>query len=109
MTDEASATAPTNKPRVAVLYGGQSSEHSVSCVTAAGVLKAIDTDRFDVVEVGITRTGQWTSPTVDPRTYSFGSAQLPQVQASDSTVQLFTDAQGAAARGAELIEIGPDG
>lgn len=100
---------PSAKPRVLVLYGGQSSEHSVSCVTAAGVLRAIDTDRFEVVEVGITRSGQWTSPLVDPRTHAFGPSELPQVQPSDSTVQLFTDAQDAAARGAELIQLGEDG
>ena len=110
MADETSAHVSTSaKPRVAVLYGGQSSEHSVSCVTAAGVLKAIDTDRFDVVEVGVTSTGQWTSPVVDPRTHTFSSSELPRVRPADSTVQLFTDAQGSAARGAELIEIGPDG
>src|SRR5699024_8639386 len=109
MTDEASATAPTNKPRIAVLYGGQSSEHAVSCVTAAGVLKAIDTDRFEVVEVGITRSGQWTSPVVDPRSHTFSSGELPYVQPSESTVQLFTDSQASAARGAELIQLGPDG
>lgn len=97
------------KPRVVVLFGGQSSEHSVSCVTAAGVLKAIDTDRFDVVEVGVTRSGQWVRPAQDPRSFSFAGGQLPEVEASGSSLQLFTGAAGSAARGAELLEINGDG
>lgn len=42
-------TEQGRRPRVLVLFGGQSSEHAVSCVTAAGVLNAIDAERFDVV------------------------------------------------------------
>ncbi|HEU0128021.1 MAG TPA: D-alanine--D-alanine ligase A, partial [Pseudonocardiaceae bacterium] len=42
------------KPRVAVIFGGRSSEHAVSCSTAASVLTAIDRDRYDVVPIGIT-------------------------------------------------------
>ena len=45
------------KPVVAVLFGGRSSEHSISSATAGGVLHAIDRDRYDVVPVGITREG----------------------------------------------------
>jgi D-alanine-D-alanine ligase len=48
-----------SRHRVAVVFGGTSSEHGVSCLTAAGVLSALDKDRFDVVGVGITRTGRW--------------------------------------------------
>jgi D-alanine-D-alanine ligase len=54
--------------RVAVVFGGTSSEHGVSCLTAAGVLSALDRDRFDVIGVGITRTGRWIL--VDPETIS---------------------------------------
>lgn len=97
-----------DKPRVLVLYGGQSSEHAVSCVTAAGVLNAIDTDRFDVVEVGITADGQWTNPRVDPRTHAFGGEELPRVLPTDASVQLVPGASGSAARSAELVEIGPE-
>jgi D-alanine-D-alanine ligase len=51
-----------------VVFGGTSSEHGVSCLTAAGVLRALDRDRFDVVGIGITRTGRWVL--VDPETIS---------------------------------------
>jgi D-alanine-D-alanine ligase len=56
------------RQRVAVVFGGTSSEHGVSCLTAAGVLSALDRDRFDVVGIGITRTGRWVL--VDPETIS---------------------------------------
>ncbi len=53
-----SGPAPV-RPRVAVIFGGVSSEHQISCLTAGGVLAAIDRSRYDVVGVGITRTGRW--------------------------------------------------
>jgi len=45
--------------RVALVFGGASEEHPVSCLTARGVAAALDPDRYDVVGVGITRTGRW--------------------------------------------------
>ena len=58
------ATPPANdppvaRPRVAVVFGGTSSEHAISCLTAGGVLSAIDRERYDVVGLGITRSGRW--------------------------------------------------
>jgi len=55
----------TDRTRVALIFGGQSSEHGISCLTAASVLDAIDEDRFEVVGVGITRTGRWTQVPLD--------------------------------------------
>ncbi len=48
-----------SKTRVVVLFGGESAEHDVSCVTAAHVLRALDPQKYDVSTVGITRAGQW--------------------------------------------------
>jgi D-alanine-D-alanine ligase len=48
-----------SRPRVAVIFGGTSSEHAISCLTAGGVLSAIDRDRYDVMGIGITRSGRW--------------------------------------------------
>ena len=45
--------------RLAVLFGGRSSEHQISCVSAGSVLAALDRDRYDVVPIGITREGRW--------------------------------------------------
>lgn len=46
-------------PSVALIFGGRSSEHEISCLTAAGVAKAIDTGAFDVHPVGISQHGTW--------------------------------------------------
>ncbi len=48
-----------SKQRVLVLFGGRSSEHQVSCLSARSVLGALDRDRYDVIAVGITRDGRW--------------------------------------------------
>ena len=45
--------------RLVVLYGGVSAEHDVSCVTAAHVLAAADRSKYDLVPVGITKSGMW--------------------------------------------------
>lgn len=47
------------KTKLAVLLGGRSGEHEVSVMSAGSILAAIDRDLFDVVPIGITRTGRW--------------------------------------------------
>src|SRR6266567_1746319 len=47
------------KIRVGVLFGGRSGEHEVSLLSAASVMKAIDTSKYEVVPIGITKQGQW--------------------------------------------------
>ncbi len=55
-----------DKLRVVLLFGGRSSEHSISCATAGGVLRAIDRDRYEVIPVGITRDGAFVLEADDP-------------------------------------------
>jgi D-alanine-D-alanine ligase len=47
------------KLRVGILFGGRSGEHEVSLLSAASVLKAIDRKKFDVVPIGINKSGHW--------------------------------------------------
>lgn len=47
------------KKSLAVLFGGQSSEHEVSCMSAANVIEQIDTNRYDLLLIGITEDGHW--------------------------------------------------
>jgi D-alanine-D-alanine ligase len=47
------------KKQVAILCGGPGSEHEISCLSAAGVLSAIDRTRFEPILIGITRAGKW--------------------------------------------------
>jgi len=54
-----------DKPRLAVIFGGRSSEHGVSCLTAREVLAVIDRERYDVRPIGITREGAWVVETAE--------------------------------------------
>ncbi|WP_285319883.1 D-alanine--D-alanine ligase family protein [Pseudarthrobacter sp. lyk4-40-TYG-27] len=81
-------TASSRKPRVAVLFGGRSSEHAVSCVTAAGVLGAIDRDKYEVIPIGIAKTGQWVLAPADTAQWSLAASSLPEVSPSAQTVTL---------------------
>ena len=65
--------------RVAILCGGPGSEHEISCLSAAGVLSAIDRTRFEPILVGITREGQWLLLPLD-YTLSIENGHLPSVQ-----------------------------
>jgi D-alanine-D-alanine ligase len=72
--------------RVLVLYGGRSSEHGVSCLSARSVLAALDPARYEVVAVGITRDGRWTL--TDGTIPTAPGRALPEVADSGPTVTL---------------------
>jgi D-alanine-D-alanine ligase len=83
------------KVRVALLFGGRSGEHAISAATAAGVLKAIDREKYDVIPVGITREGRWVVASDDPALWELRSGRLPEVTAaSGSEVVLSSSAEG---------------
>jgi len=63
--------------RLVVLFGGVSAEHEVSCTTAAHVLRAANSDRYDVLPVGITKQGQWVLAQGAARALATGPAALP--------------------------------
>ncbi|MDR1635066.1 MAG: D-alanine--D-alanine ligase [Bifidobacteriaceae bacterium] len=65
--------------RVALLFGGRSGEHSISCLTAGSILEAIDRRRFEPVPVGITRDGRWTLAPDDPALLRLVDGRLPEV------------------------------
>ena len=48
-----------NKKNLLVVFGGNSSEHQVSCISCQTIIKNIDTDLYNVLLLGITREGQW--------------------------------------------------
>ena len=83
--------AGDRKVRVAVLFGGRSSEHSISCITAGSVLAALDPQRYDVVPIGITREGRWVLASDDPAEFEIQGGSLPEVAASDASIVLAAD------------------
>jgi D-alanine-D-alanine ligase len=71
---------PERKPRVAVVFGGRSSEHGVSVVTAASVLRAIDRDTYDVLPIGITTDGRWALTADAPERMAIADRRMPSVE-----------------------------
>ncbi|HEY3260997.1 MAG TPA: D-alanine--D-alanine ligase family protein [Pseudonocardiaceae bacterium] len=68
------------KVQVAVVFGGRSGEHAVSCVSAGSVLAHLDRDRFEVIPVGITSEGAWVLGTGDPAALRIRDRRLPAVE-----------------------------
>ncbi|MFL0566329.1 MULTISPECIES: D-alanine--D-alanine ligase family protein [unclassified Microbacterium] len=64
---------------VVLLFGGRSSEHSISSATAGGVLRAIDRERYRVIPVGITRDGAFVLEEDDPDKFALNPERLPEV------------------------------
>ncbi|HMA47036.1 MAG TPA: D-alanine--D-alanine ligase, partial [Frankiaceae bacterium] len=78
-------SANGHRPRLAVLFGGRSTEHAISCVSAASVLRAVDRERYDVLAVGIARDGRWVLAPDDPAALEPRGRELPAVDASCGT------------------------
>ena len=102
--DENSGHNEHSRIRVAVVYGGCSSEHSISCVSAGAVISHLDPDRYQVVPIGITRDGCWVVGSSDPKELSIRERQLPEVKAGTS-LSLSLDPQHA---GRFVYADGPD-
>ncbi|GAA1317758.1 D-alanine--D-alanine ligase family protein [Pseudonocardia xinjiangensis] len=92
-----------DKVRVAVVFGGRSSEHAISCISAGSVLSHLDRERFEVVPVGITTTGAWVLGTDDPRELALSGRALPSVDESRTALAL----PGDPTRGG-LVVLDPD-
>ncbi|RSO11333.1 D-alanine--D-alanine ligase A [Streptomyces sp. WAC 06783] len=90
-----SSQTPPQKPRVAVVFGGRSSEHAVSVVTAGAVLSAIDREKYDVLPIGITAEGRWALTADDPARMVITDRKLPSVaelaETAEGAVQLPVD------------------
>lgn len=73
------------RTRVAVIFGGRSGEHAVSCISAGSVLRHLDPDRYDVTAIGITPAGAWVQ--VEPAlVLEKDGHQLPSVSGGSAVV-----------------------
>jgi len=92
--------------RLVVLFGGRSAEHEISCISAFNLLRAVDAERYDVVPIGITRSGQWVdasdlsidaaaqggtlpSPDLAPEANALELAGIPPVSTDQLTTVVF--------------------
>src|SRR6201990_1788325 len=74
------------KVRVAVVFGGRSTEHGISCVSAGSVLAALDPEVYEVVPVGITPKGAWVITSGEPSSLRIEGRQLPAVETGSAVV-----------------------
>lgn len=87
-------TSP-RKTRVAIVFGGRSTEHAISCVSAGSILAAVDSDEYEIVPVGITRAGRWVLTSGEDSQLAIAGRQLPEVtDTAGATVVLPADPTG---------------
>ncbi len=82
MSEPIQSTEPDQRPTVALVFGGDSSEHQVSCLTAGSVARAVDPQRYRVVGIGITRSGRWVRVPLE---------QIQQLQIVDRQMPSLTE------------------
>ncbi|WP_454196029.1 D-alanine--D-alanine ligase family protein [Nocardia sp. Marseille-Q1738] len=80
-----------NRIRVAVVFGGRSNEHAVSCVSAGSVLRHLDPEKYEVVPIGITTAGRWVLGGSDVAALGIHDRALPSVDATGTVLTLAAD------------------
>ena len=85
-----------SRTRVLLIFGGQSAEHEISVISARSVCAAIDSSRYEVIRVGITRSGEWFLD--DDQASLLGQKEVTEegftrVRLSDASLSL-TDSHG---------------
>ena len=88
-----------SKARVAIICGGKSSEHEISCISANGILNAIDRSKFEPVLIGITKSGKWLL-LPDDTTFITQNGALPTVP--ESGIEISITSQGLFSGGKNL-------
>ena len=80
-----------SKLRVVLLFGGRSSEHSISCATASGVLGAIDRSKYEIIPVGITKQGVFVPAIDDAAHWALRKGELATVEFEGSIIEFALD------------------
>ena len=88
------------KINVAVLFGGRSSEHAISCVSAGNVMAAIDRDKYNVIPIGISTDGKWLLQD-DTARFGIADGKLPEI--TSGAALTVTSVPGAAITGSQLL------
>jgi len=88
-----------SKLRVAIICGGKSSEHEISCISTNGILNAIDRSKFEPVLIGITKSGKWLL-LPDDTTFITLNGALPTVP--ESGIEVSITSQGLFSGGKNL-------
>lgn len=98
----------TSTQRIAIVFGGRSTEHEISCVGAGAVLAAIDRTKFEPILVGITKTGEYKLLTEGDIDLSLNPDAMPVVTGGEPFVWTLsaTDHTAYVVREGALVSIG---
>ncbi|MEY3009132.1 MAG: hypothetical protein RL464_797 [Actinomycetota bacterium] len=91
-----------SKTQVAIICGGRSSEHEISCISASGVFEAIDRSNYEPILIGITKTGNWTLLN-GKESFTPGEDGLPSVPERKN--ELSISSAGIKKESGELLEV----
>jgi D-alanine-D-alanine ligase len=91
MTNPVTPPQSSERVRIAVVFGGRSTEHAISCISASSVLRAIDRSRFEVVPIGIATDGRWVLAPDDADRLAVVDGRLPEVDSGGESVVLAGD------------------
>ena len=78
----------TKRLKVGVIFGGKSAEHEVSINSAQNVMRALDTSKYEVVPLGISKEGRWLTRGDPLKTLTGGQTSLPQLLTSGYRLSL---------------------
>lgn len=97
------------KETLVVLFGGQSSEHVVSCMSSANVIDQIDKEKYDLILIGITEEGEWIlTPSVDEiRNDTWRSGKTHAVLSPDATKKCVIISEGETTREVKVDVVFP--
>jgi len=96
----------SKKIRVGVLFGGKSSEHEVSLQSARNVIDAIDKTKYEVVPIGIDKTGRWFLNEAEKLLPESNKVGLAEVKDQSSFVALVPEGRGELVRPSQLGSLG---
>ncbi len=102
------------KLRVGILFGGRSGEHEISLLSAASVFKAIDSNKYEVVPIGITKDGRWLTASDAERLLHGNAGEGPirlrsgQVRATLRAGDPDTTASAAVLQNGEAVVFPPE-
>ena len=97
------------KIKVAVLFGGQSSEHDISCISATTVIESIDREKYDVITVGITKDGRWikTDNVEDIKSGKWREGKVTMILSPDRVHKGFVEIEDGRAEVTEVVVVFP--
>ncbi len=98
------------KKTVAVLFGGQSSEHEVSCMSARTIVEALDKTKYNVILIGITKDGRWlhvdnVNRIADKSWYKGNKSAVISPDAGMKSVLVFSNKETEGSAAVSMIDV----